>query len=245
MDKRINGEEEYIPGHYLLVDHTISIDGKINVPDQLLSFHAHSDRVLIDLMENVPRDALIIYSYREETERLLSAIHHVLEVNCRKKDNITPILNNGTHCAYNETSVVKDVVEPRIYEIGRGAPEIMTCEFYDAIERNFPNMVFMNFKQADNLQMAIAKHQCPEFLEKEPLHKNMASTRTVNISLKLEKDGGMVTAEEWLQKKRAMLEWRLNLKGRGQQCQGKTRKMEDDLFECRDELLQVTRDTSF
>ncbi len=259
MDGRINGSVQNIPEHYLLIDR-IEGEGEgedkdqgryrgVTVPDQLLSFHAENGKVLIDLMENVPRDALIIYSYREETERLLSAIHHVLEINCRSKNNITPIMNNDTHCVYDETYVVKDVVEPKIYEIGRGAPEIMTCEFYDAIERNFPNMVFMNFKQMDNLQRAITKHQCPEY-DEAPFHLNAAVDRKEknqnSILLKLEKDGGMVTVEKWLQEKRAMLEWRLNLKGRGgQQCQGKTRKMEDELYECHDELLQVTRDTSF
>ena len=264
LDQSLNGVVfDYVPmpDHYLLVDRIINgidnrfndrggVNGRdrVNVPDQLLSSHAYSDKLLIDLMESLPRDALIIYSYREETERLLSAIHWILEHNCRSKrtqQNVTPKMRNGTHCVYDEMYVVGDVVEPRVYEIGRGAPEIMTCDFYDAIERNFPNMVFMNFKQVGNLQKAIAKHQCPEFLEQEPLHKNAARNETT-ILLQLEKDGRMVTLEEWLQKKRAVLVWRLNLKGRGQQCQRKTRKMEDELlFECPDQLLQVKRDTSF
>mmetsp|Transcript_2234 Transcript_2234/g.2699 ORF Transcript_2234/g.2699 Transcript_2234/m.2699 type:complete len:235 (+) Transcript_2234:1-705(+) len=230
-----------IPENFLLVE-----GEDADVPGPLLSFHTEHGGLLPNLIENIPRDALIVYSYREETERLLSAIYHVLEINCRGKDNITPSMNNGTHCIYDEQYVVNNVIGPKIFEIGRGAPEIMTCEFYEAIERNFPRMLLMNYKQMDNLQEVIAQHHCPD---EAPISVNVAVARKEKRGsltlLRLEKDGGLVEVNEWLQNKRSMLEWRLNLKGRGSQCQGKTRRMEDELLACDDELLQITRSTSF
>ena len=62
--------------------------------------------------------------------------------------------------------------------------------------------------------------------------------------IEVEKTGDKVPLEDWLEEKRDLLEWTLQLKN-GNKCQAKTRAMEDELYACKDELLQVTRNTSF
>ena len=98
----------------------------------------------------------------------------------------------------------------------------------------------MNYKQANELQKVLSKYHCPDY--NSLVNKNHSID--FDIFVKLQKDGDLVTMNDWLEAKRDKLEWTFDLKDQ-QQCQGKTRKMEDDLFSCKDEILQVTRDTSF
>jgi len=39
---------------------------------------------------------------------------------------------------------------------------LLTCNTYKSIEDNYPNMVVMNYRQADRLNTELAKHHCPE-----------------------------------------------------------------------------------
>ncbi len=215
---------------------------------KIMTSHIRSDTSLINLIQQSPRDALFIYSYREETDRLLSAIRHVMEYACvgrhrREEIPFTEVKVDGDNCVINEAAIVNFALKPKAAEIGVGAPEIMTCRFYEAIETNFPRMVFLHYKQVDRLQKLLAKYHCPELLE-TPFRKNMAVDKRMTVSVRLQNDDEVVKVEDWFEAKRDKIEWTFNMKGGGY-CQGKTRKMEDDLFACKDEALHVTRNTSF
>eukprot|EP00551_Chaetoceros_affinis_P019260 CAMPEP_0203720176 /NCGR_PEP_ID=MMETSP0092-20131115/3989_1 /ASSEMBLY_ACC=CAM_ASM_001090 /TAXON_ID=426623 /ORGANISM="Chaetoceros affinis, Strain CCMP159" /LENGTH=83 /DNA_ID=CAMNT_0050599739 /DNA_START=54 /DNA_END=305 /DNA_ORIENTATION=- len=78
-------------------------------------------------------------------------------------------------------------------------------------------------------------------------HLNSASNgkkKAFSVLVKLRKDGELVPLEDWLEVKRDKIEWTFDYKA-FDQCKAKTRKMEDDLFACKDEIIQVTGDTSY
>jgi len=238
VDRRINTTS---------VEHSMSFlvdNGFYDIPGKVLAFHLYRDEPFEVLLDNIPRDALVVYVYREETGRLLSAIKQVLYMTCLKNkhpESITPIVN-GNQCQFDEKAIVENVIRKRIFEVGWGIPEIMTCGFYEAIERNFPRMVFIHYKQLDSLQEIVGKHKCPDV--EVPVQKNMGYEKHIEMSIKLDTSGELVSLNDWIEERRDMLEWTLQLKG-GNKCQAKTRTMEDELLACENELLQVTRHTSF
>ena len=138
------------------------------------------------------------------------------------------------------------LIKTRNNGIGHGELDVMTCDFYRAIEDNFPNMVFVNYKQADMLQEVLAKYHCPELTD-FLVHANAAIDRAWKVSLKLEKDGSEMALDDWLDAKRDIIEFTAtwNVDRQKNYCRSKTRNIQDDLFSCQDELLLVTRDTSF
>ncbi len=212
---------------------------------KLLTSHVETDTPLIRLFEQTPRDALIIYIHREETDRIISALKHIVGQTCygrRGMDTEYEMKDEEKKCIFNEEAIANLILKPKKQEIGGGASKVMTCRFYEAIDANFPRMVFMNYKQANELQKVLSKHHCPDF--ETIVNKNHRDSIDFDIFVKLQKDGDLVTMNDWLEAKRDKLEWTFDLKDE-QQCRGKTRKMEDDLFSCKDEILQVTRDTSF
>lgn len=113
----------------------------------------------------------------------------------------------------------------------------MTCKLYESIEENLPNMVFVHYKQVGKLMEVLAKHHCPHMLGQN-YAKNMASNKQSNVLVRT-KQNITVPVEEWLDGKGNLLEWALGLTRAGY-CQAKTRKMEDRLFACKDEILKVT-----
>ncbi len=245
IDRTINSTSVSNSMSFLVDDGDVRhVSAGLVPPGKVIGFHLMSDEPFEVLLDNIPSDALVIYLHREETDRLLSAIKQVLFVSClnnKHPDIIQPQVN-GTACQVRERDVVENVIQPKAYEIGWGGPEIMTCKFYQAIERNFPRMVFMNYKQIDRLHGALAAHHCPDV--KLPAYKNTGAEKEMEMFIELEKTGELIPLQEWLNEKRNMLEWTLQLKG-GNKCQAKTRTMQNELYSCKDELLQVTRHTSF
>ncbi len=219
---------------------------------KITSSHLFSDEQMVSLIQNIPRQSLLLYIHRDEGDRVVSAIRHVLQTGvCTSKatmfeDKMT-ITMDGSRCILNEKDVIDYVIKERVREIGMGASDIMTCGSFDAIEDNFPTMVFAHYKRADEIQEVLAKYYCPDLLD-HPSHNNVAMDKVVEVFLKLEKDGQEVAVDDWLEAKRHLLEYMFEMKSKereGKTCQSKMRSMEDDLFVCEDELLQITRDTSF
>jgi hypothetical protein len=148
---------------------------------------------------------------------------------------------------------VVDLIARRHREVGGGAPEILTCQSYNALQENAPQLVFLHYKQVDKLQTLLAKHHCPELLDELPFKVNAAEDKkkkvflhnrkdTVSNAVRIEEllhEKGAMSIEEWLQAKGPTLEWALNLRNEVS-CQAKTTRMENELFGCPDETLKVT-----
>ena len=109
-----------------------------NNPHELLSFHLFMDRKLIHLVQSATDESLIIYHYRSETERLLSAIKHVVKTRyCTETLDDQEYLKNGIRtedkCIVYEQNLI-NMIENRVAEIKVGNQNIFTCETFNAIE---------------------------------------------------------------------------------------------------------------
>merc|ERR1740139_172865 len=205
----------------------------------IITSHLYSDAGLLEIAKHATRDTLIIYIHRKETSRALSAMKRVLtgivgQQYCEEK-SVTKSSEDSQYfqnCTLDEQSVV-DIIEKRTYEIGAGAPEILTCKSYSTIEQNAPNVVVLNHKHVDELQQILAKHHCPE-MSGVSEKKNSAAEKPEDVHIRLKKGDDIVELEDWLHAKRQLIEWTLALKNNKSGCQGMTRHMEDDLFSCSD-----------
>lgn len=203
---------------------------------------------LVSLIRQMTRNSLLIYIHREETDRVISAVRHIVDTRlCSDeqvwkrtplvdgKDNDSFVSRNGTRCIITDDTLFNQVVtHKRRLEIGHGAPEALTCELYDAIKENSPKMVFMNYTQSDHLMELIASKYCPN---EKPFHANTNNVKNgITSMVNLTRSGELVELKDWLEKKRNVLEWALDLK-QGATCQGHTKKMEDILFSCSDGIV--------
>lgn len=193
----------------------------------LITTHILLSKELINLTKQSVKNALIIYVHREETERLKSSIQHV--VNKRKCCNVT------------ESKVV-DLIAEASEEIHITGTKLLTCEAYQAIEDNAPNLVFMHYTQASKMFPLLAKHFCPGVRVNEG--NDMESTNEefwveLSPSSKANWKEDAVNLNEWLDEKIDMLELTFDLKS-NVTCQATTRKMEHDLFSCPDETLHYS-----
>lgn len=190
---------------------------------KIIAGHCYSSENLINLIQNTSKNTLLVFIHREETDRLRSAIKQVVT------DSLCHV--NDENCKIDESYLISEVIQKRQDELHFGAPEILTCDVYNKIEETMPKMIFVNYKNVDKLQAAIAAHHCPEYLDK-PVHANVDKEKPFSVSVALDKSTGESTSlEYWINAKGELLEWGYQLK-REQSCQGTTRHMEDRLFEC-------------
>ena len=73
---------------------------------------------------------------------------------------------------------------------------------------------------------------------------NAAKDRDMEVFLRLEEDSREVPLNDWLEKKQDMLEYVFNMRDKKIH-RGKTLKIQDNFFKCKDKIFQVTREISF
>lgn len=225
-------------------------------PPELIASHLIADTNLIRLVQQTTSDTLIIFVYRRETDRLLSALKQVLQthvclaggsgtgVNVRRVTNET-----STTCVFEESALVNDVLKRKHGEMAMTIFRLLSCATYKAIEENAPNLLFVNYKQAARLQRALQKKHCPDLLEESLKALNVGATKPVHVYVRLNstswaanspswKGEKEVPLEKWIKAKRNLMEWSLNLK-KDVTCQAETKRLEAALFNCPDELIQL------
>lgn len=212
----------------------------------LLASHAMTKDMMCDLMQHATKDSLIIYSHREETDRLLSAIKHVLASRLcfgdfGKEDRVSGAVKivNKTECHVRQ-SVLIEVIKKLPAEMHIGSTQLLTCGVYDCIRENRPNLVFMNYKQAGELQKLLTKHHCPKIMQE--VQSNMGSDRTPVLIVLEGTDNEvdtLVPVKDWLKAKAQLLELVFRVK-RTASCQGTTREIEDGLFTCSNQALLIS-----
>jgi len=207
---------------------------------------AHTNKKKItELIKETPRNALLIVSYRDETDRLASAIKHVMGWVCqreRAKELIKPLqiergqrgdVNMKKTCVLDEKEFVEKIIRPRNTEIGGSTLELFSCEFHRSVIENLPNIVMISMESLSTLMGVLKNKYCPDVTVKhkssEALEKNWA------YYLKI-KNGTKVLVNDWLVHKGNFLEYILRLK-ESVTCQGKTRQMEDQVFACPHEAI--------
>ena len=223
----------------------------INV-QPLISSHLYKEADFLYLLKSAyPRDTLIIHTHREEGTRLPSAIknlanNHICgdspyQQSQRNKMLHLDVRKNDTHCILDEEAFLQ-VIADKDVEIGMSTHRLLTCQTFQAMEENAPQLVILNYKQIDKLNELLAKRYCPEMLDELPMNSNAATDNPMKVLLRrngTDVNRDTVDIDEWLRGKGSALEWTLKLREKAS-CQRKTLRMEDELFGCRDEALRVT-----
>ena len=208
---------------------------QLNVPG-VISQHTINSDELTSYIQNANSKTLIIYIHRDETERLKSGIRYVAQARlCNGR-----VSNN--ECIVPEQTLIDEVKKGHNEIVGAG--KLLSCETYDSIEQNAPNMIFMHYTQVDKLQNLIAKYFCPELLPELPLKLNEASTLKlpdttfVNLLQTEGEEEQLIELDDWLDAKINSIEWALQLNNEAT-CQAKTKYMQDELFGCPDQAIRV------
>ena len=204
----------------------------------LLTSHLYTAYSLHKLIKHATKDTLIIYSHREETSRLMSSIKEVINRSCfvAKEDKGFSI--NEGECKVTESMLIKKIKEKKA-EIRFGSERLWTCDTFESIRDNAPNMAFVHYKQANKLQKLLRKHHCPE--SNSDIEANVgASKKPISIILEGGKTNGTtVPIDDWLDAKSQMLELVLLLKT-DMSCQATVRRIEESLIACPEEALQIS-----
>ena len=149
-------------------------------------------------------------------------------------------MNPDSSCTISEQDLVQRIIKEKRGEIGLGASRALTCNFYQTIQDNAPNIIFMDYEQTNVLHKILADKYCPTL--ELPIETNTAVSKKLPIFVKLQNsDNNNVTTttvplDEWMIVKRSYLEWSLRLRG-DMTCQAKTRQMEDQIFEFCDDHI--------
>ena len=229
--------------------------------------HVLRPSFLTDIALHASSRNLLLWIHREETSRLISAIRQVVKVACKNlpEDNrsydFEMVERTDDKCTISETDLIERVIEPKLYEVGKGAVQVLGCDQYRAIAENLPNMVFAEYTRANDLMVEIAKRHCPSLLSELPIYDNVATDYQRELFVKLTgtaaKNGGAngndnggggddgggrtVPLDDWLEQKGSHLEMLLNLK-EGMTCQGTTRRMENAIESCEDRIVRIDDD---
>lgn len=239
-----------------------ALSHSLEVPSLIASVMV-SDENVIDVMKHATRDTLIIYSHREETDRLQSAVDLYV-----RTDLCPPA---PEECVVKEEDVLRGLYKG--FLIPLSGANLLTCKTYDSIEDNFPNMVLMNYRQADRLNTELAKHHCPEMAGDETqmindkpranvFVKRATSDEVAKMKAQVDAENAgeiatvppteegaenktetettqrpraRVPLDDWLKSKKQIIEFFVNHKEHAS-CQAKTRTLEDELYSCPDEL---------
>ena len=166
-------------------------------PPNVVASHMYNPKTLSYLVRNVPPSTLLIYSHRQETSRMQSAIEHVMGRFCgppkhrrppkglffkpsKQQEQELPRNNNATtsstynndnrNCHVKEEDLIK-IIKKKLVEIKLNSYKLLNCNVYDNIVdyQHYPNtkMVFMNYKYADWLQTHVAQKYCPKYLSSD------------------------------------------------------------------------------
>jgi len=194
----------------------------------LLVSHAYTDATLVDLMKHATRNSLIVYVHREETDRIKASVRHVVERMCPPEPE---------QCKLKENDVV-EAISKQGTEMTIGMSQILTCDAYEAIGENRPNLIFLDVKRLDALFPLVAKHHCPHRAELETLSMNTHLQRRiifVELNKGIQKGGGssvyFLDLADWVERKGEILEYVLDFK-KDVTCQATTRNLEDDFVGC-------------
>ena len=208
-----------------------AIMGSIELPSVIAS-HVYSSESMVDLIKHSTRKSLIIYVHREETDRLKSAIESVVSAEC---------LPSSEGCKQKEEDILKFVRQGWV-EISLGAPRILTCDVYEAVEQNRPNMMFMHYTKVNKLLGLLAKHHCKGQTSTE--HMKVRSTNQT-VVVELEKNSQKVNGtthvnvRDWIETKSELIEFVTGLKDEAS-CLAETKIIEGGLSECPDQTLWLS-----
>lgn len=158
----------------------------------VVASHFWHPQALSRILRSASPRTLIIYSHRDENSRFISAAYHVLSQWCmngipQQLVNVLPTLKGifkgqKDKCNINELDLIK-TLRLRPQEMQMGTNELLTCELYSAIEEYAPNMIFMDFKSASDVQNLMAEKYCPKLVD-HPTAIGKKEVSVVNVHVK-------------------------------------------------------------
>jgi len=197
----------------------------------VVSSHVHSSQTLVDIIKDAPRDTLLLYSHRQETSRLQSAVKQVLTRDCgsAKDSGDDALKREGNSCYVNEEHLL-EIIKSGKAEIGQSTNNLLTCEVYEAIEDYAPTMAFIDYQKANEVQELISEKYCPS-KSGNPVVKNVADEKQFQVHVRSNAaTSADVTLDQWLATKSSTLEFALRLNNKDATCVSKTRIMENQLY---------------
>jgi len=205
---------------------------QLNLPS-LISSHVSLSSQVCRLVKHATKQSLIIWIHREESSRLDSAIRFVVVARYFKDCS-------ANHCKIEEETLYR-LMRTNHNEIHIGTNEVWTCETYNCVKDSRPNLVFMHYKKASQLQKLLAKHHCPNFTKNITINTKSRGKRfSVVVGDSETSDGTRdVDLDDWINAKIQLLQYFFLVK-KTVSCVGTTREIEDDLFACPDETLQIS-----
>ena len=173
-------------------------DNFMNQPSELMSYLLQSLQVpkivashllgptpLLDTVRHASRKSIFIYVYREETDRLLSAIRHVVTTRLCNSDGYSyrkafqrPIHSRKAvfglelstaqdgagrkTCTFDEEPFVREVIVKAAQEVGFSVPSQLNCDVWGELQETGPDrFFFVHYSAVDHVQAALAAKYCP------------------------------------------------------------------------------------
>ena len=234
------------PSYSRLKDNFINFDieqiltNSLQMPNVIAS-HINNDDNLIYMINNIPKSTLLIYIHRDETQRVTSAINEVVTNWCRRGNGHPNIIleppskffykEDMNKCYVSEEQLINDAIKNKVFEIGIGQSELLSCDTYDAIRMNAPNMAFIPPLLVNELQDLLADKYCPDLVN-EQVVSNVGSNKEYQAYVRGgSRESSPIQLSKWLQAKQNTLEWSLGLNNDAT-CTAKTRLMEKKLLDC-------------
>ncbi|GFH53944.1 predicted protein [Chaetoceros tenuissimus] len=219
----------------------------------VIASHMYKAETMTKLFQHASKDTLFIWSHREETSRLLSAIKHVTKQICSGSrpppSGIQFLEKTNKKCVISESDLI-GIIKKKTMEIGIGMERLLSCDTYDAMRTHLPNLILADYNEADEIQKHVAQRYCHELLKKTTVRENVASDFKTEMYVKLSKADQATEAkavnhtvllENWLRVKRSYIELSLELK-KDVKCQDRTRRLEHTLDTCDDHIVQIDND---
>lgn len=179
----------------------------------IIASHVNLPTQLIDLMRNVPGSSVLLYVHREETDRLASALKHVVRMRiCANPDNniLTPVFSQQKpflRCILNETELVDKVLRHPRYEMWSSSDKLLGCKFWQTAEMLWPNLLFSDFANSDMLKKLISTTYCPHV---NPVKMHLAHASGSGVFV-LSVNGTHVPLDEWVAQKRLVMQYALKM----------------------------------
>ena len=218
--------------------------------------HIFSPPVITHMMNTLPQDALIILVYREESKRKASGVKHIAQTRLCGNQTRTPqhfdlliseveLYHEEDKCIIgNEEAFIQRVVQKRFDEVGGEMNHIMSCPFHEGLNKNFPNVVLVDYKHIDDVQVALGKKYCPDQMGEIPVEEqNVSKEKTSSAHIKIQQTGEIVPITDWVEEKRPFMDWALHWDGKQDEyvsCQSDTRFYENTLLTCKDKALRLS-----
>jgi hypothetical protein len=218
----------------------------------LIASHVDSDEQFIEVIKAATtKETLIVYVHREETERLRSAISQVANRMCLQKRN------KQETCVLQQKKLHRKI-EKQHREIGVDVFSILTCDLYEAVRDNAPNLVALDFHEVSKLLELLAKHHCPGHdatlrantkVGKPPIAVELEKNDDNSSTSSNDANGNnhtsvVVSLEDYLAAKMQLMEYAFLLKNTAT-CQSTTRELEGNLASCPDGTLHLSSSNFF